>query len=145
MVKGCKFHWAQQVKRLSKAVTKCADDRQEIKDELIPLFDSRSSTHVDATMAWVLHKWPISEPWVKWWQRLNITKMAFRSHTDNKYWDRLPYTNNIADSHIVRDNTNRAYSNVVENLWDADFAAFLVLAASEQGMEWNLPSSTCEE
>ena len=137
MVKGCKFHWAQSVKRVATATTKDLGEREEIKRRLIPLFDGEHLHKFEVEMEWFLEQHPTSQTWVDWWTRLDIAKMAFRCHTDNTNWDTLPSTNNIAESahaNIVRDNTNKSYSSVVQNMWKNDFSSFLILMASQQGV-----------
>lgn len=124
MAKGCFFHWAQQVERISKAVAVEAHDGELIKELLIRLPYEQDKETVEHKMQIFRRGWPKGKPWVDWWMRPCVQKMAFLAYSDCPNWRSLPSTNNLVEAqhtNIRRQSAQGSYDSTIENMWRSDF------------------------
>lgn len=138
MTKGCKFHWAQQVERNAKRVSECPTEVEEIKGALAPLAEEANKKTVLDTMQSHLVAYPKSHHWVKFWLRPRIRQMAFRAFATTTSWDKLPTTNNIAESvhaTLKRICKSKSYPLVIMDIWKHDYGELLKIIAAEQGIK----------
>lgn len=137
MVKGCKFHWLQQVERTSKSLERDPEKVERIKARFVGLADTDDQRKVISAMNDHLREYPEAKDWVQFWMRKPVRRMVFRAFSQLSNWDNLPSTNNICEAQhsILRlECTSKSYAQVVTNLWECDSGAFHLLAASNVGV-----------